>query len=80
MEVDPPVGSRPSGAKAWLLRNYSIVFVSAVVNFSGLLMCYTTKKTGGVATYVSMSELQHIHTHVKPPFVQDYPDEPVPER
>ena len=63
MEVDPPVGSRPSGAKAWLLRNCTIIFVSAVVNFNGLVMCYTAKKRG-VATYVSMSELQHTHTHL----------------
>jgi len=76
----PQWGPGLQGQRPGFLRNYSIVFVSAVVNFSGLLMCYTTKKTGGVATYVSMSELQHIHTHVKPPFVQDYPDEPVPER
>ena len=40
MEVDPPVGSRPSGAKAWLLQNCTIIFVSAVVNFNGLVMCY----------------------------------------
>ena len=61
MKVDPPVGSRPSGAKAWLLQNCTIIFVSAVVNFHGLVMCYTTKKQGGVATYISMSELQHTH-------------------
>ena len=47
MAVDPPVGSRPSGAEASLLRNSTIIFVSAVVNFTGLLMCYTTGPTHG---------------------------------
>ena len=62
MEGDPSVGSRPSGAKAWLLRNCIIIFVSAVVVISMVLLCVTQLKNKG-GRHLCQHARAATHTH-----------------